>query len=134
MSDRPPTIVLLAAALEAVEGLAAVGFGVFVGWETIVGQPLDPASAIGVTVMALLGGVGMLAVARGLLGAQQRWSRAPAVLTQLFALPIAWSLFQGERYLIAIPLAIAAVVALVALLSPATTFWLEPGKPTEKSY
>ncbi|MEU8798720.1 hypothetical protein [Spirillospora sp. NPDC048819] len=122
MSKRPITV-QAAAALEAAEGLAAVGFGVFVGVETALGAAVDPASAIGVTVLALAGGLGMLACARGLLRADQ-WSRAPTVLTQLFALPVAWSLWQSDRPAIAIPMALIAVLALVTVLSPPSTAWL----------
>jgi hypothetical protein len=112
-----------AAVLEAAEGVAAIGFGAYTGVETAAGQAYDAASAIGVTVLALAGGLGMLACARGLLRADQ-WSRAPTVLTQLFALPVAWSLWQSERPLIALPMAVVAVLALITVLSPATTVWL----------
>ncbi|WP_242614079.1 hypothetical protein [Actinomadura roseirufa] len=122
MSKRPFTV-HAAAALEAAEGLAAVGFGVFTGVETAAGAAVDPVSAIGVTVLALAGGLGMLACARGLLRADQ-WSRAPTVLTQLFALPVAWSLWQSDRPAVAVPMGLAAVLALVAVLSPPSTAWL----------
>ncbi|WP_433477592.1 hypothetical protein ACQPZP_11345 [Spirillospora sp. CA-142024] len=122
MTKRPITV-QAAAALEAAEGLAAVGFGAYTGVETATGAAVDPASAIGVTVLALAGGLGMLACARGLLRAGQ-WSRAPAVLTQLFALPVAWSLWQSERPGIAIPMGVVAILALIAVLSPPSTAWL----------
>lgn len=115
MSERPLPLTI-AAAIEAIEGIAALGFGLFVGWETIVGSPVDPATAIGVTVLALLGGAGMLAVARGLL-ARLRWSRSPAVVTQLFALPVAWSLIHSEQYAFGVPLGVLGTVALALMLS-----------------
>lgn len=122
MTKRPSTV-QAAAALEGAEGLAAVGFGVYTGVETAIGAAVDPASAIGVTLLALAGGIGMLACARGLLRADQ-WSRAPTVLTQLFALPIAWSMWQSDRPGIAIPLGLVAALALIAVLSPPSTAWL----------
>ncbi|MEU8304088.1 hypothetical protein AB0C84_11040 [Actinomadura sp. NPDC048955] len=122
MTKRPFTV-QAAAALQAAEGAAAVGFGVFTGVETATGAAVDPASAIGVTVLALAGGLGMLGCARGLLRAAQ-WSRAPTVLTQLFALPIAWSLWQSDRPAIAVPLGVVAVLALITVLSPPSTAWL----------
>ncbi|MEV0665331.1 hypothetical protein ACIBI3_31115 [Actinomadura luteofluorescens] len=122
MTKRPFTV-QAAAALQAAEGAAAVGFGVFTGIETATGAAVDPASAIGVTVLALAGGLGMLGCARGLLRAAQ-WSRAPTVLTQLFALPIAWSLWQSDRPAIAVPLGVVAVLALITVLSPPSTAWL----------
>jgi hypothetical protein len=122
--ERRPFTVTAAAVLEAAEGVAALGFGVFVGWETVVGKPLDPVTAWAVTGMALLGGCCMLAVARGLLTAE-RWSRAPVVLTQLFALPVSWSLLQSEQYVYGVPLITVAVLTLVMVLSsPSTRFLL----------
>jgi hypothetical protein len=121
--SKRPFPVRAAAALEAAEGLVAVGFGVYTGVETAVGAAVDPVSAIGVTVLALAGGLGMLACARGLLRAEQ-WSRAPTVLTQLFALPIAWSLWQSDQPGIAVPLGTVAVLTLITVLSPPTTTWL----------
>ncbi|WP_245623081.1 hypothetical protein [Spirillospora albida] len=121
--SKPPKTVRAAAVLEAAEGLAAVGFGVFTGAETARGAAVDPVSAIGVTVLALAGGLGMLACARGMLRAEP-WSRAPTVLTQLFALPVAWSLWQSEQVALAVPLGLVAVLTLVAVLSPPSTAWL----------
>jgi hypothetical protein len=122
VSKRPSTV-QAAAALEGAEGLAAVGFGVYPGVETAIGAAVDPPSAIGVTVLALAGGIGMLACARGLLRADQ-WSRAPTVLTQLFALPIAWSMWQSDRPGIAVPMGLVAALALITVLSPPSTAWL----------
>ncbi|MCW2900572.1 MAG: hypothetical protein JWO67_2837 [Streptosporangiaceae bacterium] len=115
MTARPVTLTA-GAAIEALEGLAALGFGLFVSWETVVGKPVDAVSAIGVTVLALLGGGGMILVARGLWRAQ-RWSRSPAVLTQLFAVPVAISMIQGRQYTLGVPLAVFAAAALVLVLS-----------------
>ncbi|WP_198679116.1 hypothetical protein [Thermomonospora amylolytica] len=123
MSERRPLTVTAAAALEAAEGVAALGFGAFVAWETVVGEPLDPVTAWAVTGMALLGGFCMLAVARGLLTAE-RWSRAPTVLTQLFVLPVAWSLLQSDQYAYGVPLMIVAVLTLALALSGPTTRFL----------
>ncbi|WP_067490257.1 hypothetical protein [Actinomadura hibisca] len=122
-SARRPGTVYAAAALEAAEGLAALGFGLFVGVETAIGKAVDPVTAVAVTVMALVGGAAMLGVARGLLRAEQ-WSRAPVVVTQLFSLPVAWSLWQSEQPFYAVPLGIAAIGALVTVLAPPTTAWL----------
>jgi hypothetical protein len=117
---RRPLTLIISASVEAVEGVIALGLGLFVGWETIVGKPLDPASAIGVAVLALLGGLGMLAVARGLVRAE-RWGRSPAVVTQLFALFLAWNMIQSQHLWYGIPLVVGAILALVALLSGPTS-------------
>ena len=132
---RRPLTLIISAAVEAIEGVVALGFGLYVGGETIVGKPLDLASAIGVAVLALLGGLGMLAVARGLMRAE-RWGRSPAVVTQLFALFLAWNMIQSQQQWYGVPLAVGAIVALVALLSGPTTAALfdeESQEDAEKS-
>ncbi|RAY13429.1 hypothetical protein DPM19_20415 [Actinomadura craniellae] len=121
MSDESRPLSLRGAtAIEALEGAAALAFGLFVGWETITGSPVDIMSAIGVTVLALLGAAGMFAVARGLYR-MEPWSRAPAVLTQLFALPVAVSLINSDQRGYGVPLLVAAVVALILMLYGRTT-------------
>ncbi|GLW62393.1 hypothetical protein Arub01_06370 [Actinomadura rubrobrunea] len=122
MSKRPITV-HGAAALVAAEGAVATGFGLFTGYETVIGAAVDPATAIAVTVLALGAGAGMFGCARGLLRGAA-WSRSPSVLVQLFALPVAWSLWQSEQYWLAVPLGLLAVASLVLLLSPPTTAWL----------
>jgi hypothetical protein len=110
----------VAAVLEAVEGAAALAFGLFVGWETLFGEPFDPASAIGVTILACLGGAALLAVAYGLLRVR-RWSLAPAVLTQLLALYISWNLLRSDQPLYGVPLVACAIIMLILLFSRAST-------------
>ncbi len=122
MSKRPMTV-KAAAALEGLEGAVAIVGGLFTAWELLAGEAVDPATAIGVIVFALAGGAGMLACAVGLLRAAS-WSRSPAVVTQLFALPVAWALWQSEQYAFAVPLGLVAVLALVMVLSPPSTGWL----------
>ncbi|MEU6605532.1 hypothetical protein ABZ922_10780 [Streptomyces shenzhenensis] len=117
-----PRRLTLAAALAALEGAALVIGG---GWTVVrglTGAPDDRQQAItlGVTliVLALL----PLLAARGLL-LRRSWSRGPAVITQIMALPVAYSLLQADS--VAIPagivLAVVAVAALVLLINPETT-------------
>ncbi|WP_406332765.1 hypothetical protein [Streptomyces sp. NBC_00203] len=111
-----------AAALAALEGLALVAGGVYILVLGLTGAPDDRRQAVtgGVTliVLALL----PLLAARGLL-LRRGWSRGPAVITQIMALPVAYNLLQADS--IAIPagiaLAVVAVAALVLLVNPATT-------------
>jgi hypothetical protein len=115
-----------AAAIVALQGLAACGFGLYVGWESIAGHPHDRVSAFGVTALALGAGAGLIAVARGLLKAE-RWTRSPGVLAQLFAIPVSVSLIQSGQPWIGYPLIVTAVVALLMLLSKPTATALYGG-------
>ena len=117
-----PRRLTYAAALAALEGLALVVGGVWMLVEGLTGDPDDRQTAVtgGITlvVLALL----PLLAARGLL-ARRGWSRGPAVITQILALPVAYNLLQADSVAIpaGIALAVVAVAALVLLVNPATT-------------
>ncbi|MDH6516591.1 hypothetical protein M2163_006430 [Streptomyces sp. SAI-135] len=117
-----PRRLTYAAALTALEGLALVVGGVWMLVEGLAGDPDDRQSAVtgGITliVLALL----PLLAARGLL-ARRSWSRGPAVITQIMALPVAYNLLQADSVAIpaGIALAVVAVAALILLINPATT-------------
>jgi hypothetical protein len=119
VSARPHTLTA-AAGLQAAEGVAAFAFGLFVGWEALVGKPLETGGAIAVSLLALLGGAGMLAVARGL-ALVRRWGGAPALVTQLIAIFIAWNLIQSDQLGYGLPLAACALITAVLLLSRPST-------------
>ncbi|MFF1302530.1 hypothetical protein [Streptomyces sp. NPDC058307] len=117
-----PRRLTYAAALAGLEGLALVAGGVWMLVEGLTGDPDDRQSAVtgGITliVLALL----PLLAARGLLG-RRSWSRGPAIITQIMALPVAYNLLQADSVAIpaGIALAVVAVAALVLLINPATT-------------
>jgi hypothetical protein len=109
--------IVVAAALLAFEGLAGVGYAA-----VSVGQIRMSRAAVGVGVAILMAvfGVLLLLVARGvLLG--RRWSRGPAVATQLILLPIAWSFRGGATTWISGALAVLAIAVLIGLLHPRST-------------
>ncbi|MEU4350665.1 hypothetical protein [Streptomyces sp. NPDC023838] len=110
-----------AAAIAAVEGLALVGGGLFMLVMGLMGKPDQPRQAVtgGITLIVL--GIIPLAAARGLL-LRRRWSRGPALITQILALPVAWMFLHADG--VAVPVGIAttalAVAGLVLLVNPAT--------------
>ncbi|MER5729724.1 hypothetical protein ABT084_15525 [Streptomyces sp. NPDC002138] len=111
-----------AAALTALEGLALAGLGVYMLFVGIAGDPDSPRQAEtgGITLLALA--ALPLIAARGLrLG--RRWSRGPALITQLMALPVAWTLFNtgGAMMAAGVALVLTAVAVGALLLNPATT-------------
>ncbi|UXY29833.1 hypothetical protein [Streptomyces sp. HUAS TT20] len=119
---RRPRRLTYAAALAALEGAALLIGGVWMLVLGVTGDPDDRQQAVtgGVTllVLALL----PLLAARGLL-LRRGWSRGPAVITQVMALPVAYNLLQADSMAIpaGIALAAAAVASLVLLVNPATT-------------
>jgi hypothetical protein len=118
-STRPLTL-SVAAAIEALEGIAVVAVGLYVGVEAVVGNPNDLTSAVVLALMAIGAGVGIVAVSRGLWRAQ-RWGRAPALLTQIFAVIAAVSMIQSRRQAVGGLLIAVAVAGAATLLSPPST-------------
>ncbi|MBI0294220.1 hypothetical protein JBE04_06930 [Streptomyces sp. PRKS01-29] len=117
-----PARLTAAAALAAAEGVVLLGFGVYVLIMGLTGNPESPQQAemLGVTVLALA--LLPLLAARGL-WLRRRWSRGPAMITQLMALPVAWTLVQNGGALIAAgaATAVAALAVLALLINPTAT-------------
>ncbi|MEU6226039.1 hypothetical protein [Streptomyces sp. NPDC047042] len=117
-----PLRLTAAALLAALEGLALLVGGAFILVLGVTGDPDDRQQAVtgGVTliVLALL----PLLAARGLLG-RRSWSRGPAVITQIMALPVAYNLLQADSMAIpgGIVLGVVAIAALVLLVNQETT-------------
>ncbi|HEY9326756.1 MAG TPA: hypothetical protein VIS09_00720 [Streptomyces sp.] len=109
------------AGLSALEGAALVIGGVSMLVMGLLGRPDSPQQAEmgGLTVIAL--GLIPLFAARGLLR-RRSWSRGPALITQIIALPVAWTLLRSQGVLIpaGIVLAAVALTALYQLARPAT--------------
>ncbi|GHA82165.1 hypothetical protein GCM10010392_05550 [Streptomyces clavifer] len=119
--EKPGRIALVAA-LNALEGAALVIGGIYMLVMGLLGSPDSPQQAeMGGLTLLVLGLIPLFA-ARGLL-LRRSWSRGPALITQIMALPVAWTLLRAQGALIpvGIALAVVAVTALVLLLSPATT-------------
>ena len=109
------------AGLNALEGAALLAGGIYMLVMGLLGRPDSPEQAEmgGLTVIAL--GLIPLFAARGLLR-RRSWSRGPALVTQIIALPVAWTLLRSHGVLIpaGIVLAAVALTALYQLVRPAT--------------
>jgi hypothetical protein len=125
---RRPWTIVVAAVLLALEGLVGFGYAAI-----SVGQIRMSRAAVGVGVtilMAAFGGL-LLLLARGVfLG--RRWSRGPAVATQLILLPIAWSFRGGVTTWVSVALAVLAIAVLVGVLHPRSTA-VFVGPPADKT-
>ncbi|PSJ27885.1 hypothetical protein B7P34_15150 [Streptosporangium nondiastaticum] len=117
-----PARLTAAAALTGLEGLALAAAGVYLLVMGLLGKPDSPQQAEtgGITVLALA--VLPLAAARGL-WLRRRWSRGPAMATQIMALPVAWTLYVAGGAMIAAAVALFAVAVgtLVLLVNPTAT-------------
>jgi hypothetical protein len=121
-AELRPGRLTAAAALAALEGAALLAGGGAMLVLGLTGDPDDLSTGVtgGITLVALA--LLPLIAARGLL-LRRGWSRGPAVITQIIALPVAYNLLRADSVAIpaGIALAVVAVAALVLLISPATT-------------
>lgn len=99
------------------QALASVGFAVA---EATQIQGARWYVGAGTAALMVIYGAFLLLVARGLTRSR-RWSRGPAVATQLLHLPIAWSFAQGATWWVAVVLGLTSLVALVCLVLPSST-------------
>ncbi|MGK5547764.1 hypothetical protein ACSNOH_23945 [Streptomyces sp. URMC 127] len=118
-----PARLTAAAALTGLQGLALAAAGLYLLVMGLLGKPDSPQQAEtgGITVLALA--VLPLAAARGL-WLRRRWSRGPAMATQMMALPVAWTLYNsggGAMIAAAVALFVVSVGTLVLLVNPTAT-------------
>ncbi len=114
MSLRSP--VARAAVVVAVEGLALCVLGLVYGVAGVLRDPFDRTATLLEAGLAVLAGVLLLLVARGL-GEQRGWARSPAVVVQLLALPVGVGLVQGRIWVAAVPVLLLAVSVLYLLMT-----------------
>ncbi len=106
-----------AALLVGLEGSLLLLLGSGYAVAGLVGDPFDRAATLLEAGFAVLAGVLVLLVARGL-GRRRGWSRAPAVVLQLLALPVGVGLVQGRVWYAAVPVLALAVLVLYQLATP----------------
>jgi hypothetical protein len=112
-----PISILLAALVEAIQSVAVLVASVFAGISAIQGKSYQNSSGIALTVIGIGTAVLLALVALGL-GRVRRWSRTPALLTQLFTGIIGIYLIQGHRSWLGVPAVAFAAAGFVLLLVP----------------
>ena len=124
---RHPRPLVIAAIAQALQAVLLVGLGVATLVLGLVDDSDDLLNAVLVGVLALAGGVGLLAVARALLGAQG-WARSPSLVWQLIMIPVGFTTLDDLPG-VAYPLLASAAVVLAGLFAPTTTAVLEDLDP-----
>jgi len=112
-----PLSLLGAAGVQAADAAIVCAASVLAGVDTAAGQSYQLASGIALTVIGL-GTAAMLAVIAAGLARARRWSRTPALLTQLFVGIVGIYLVQGHRYGWGVPALVLAVAGFAAVLAP----------------
>jgi len=116
MPQSPPTL-RAAAVVQAAESVLVLVATVLAGVDAARGQSYHVSSGIALTVIGVAAAAALALVAAGLARAR-RWSRTPALLTQLFAGIVGIYLLQGHRFDWGLLLMVLAVLGFAALLSP----------------
>jgi hypothetical protein len=94
---------------------------------TANGHSYQRASGVAITLIGIATAIGLALVARAVRSGR-RWSRTPAVLTQVFTGVVAIYLIQSGRLDLGVPAILLAIGGLVALLTPASIDVLTPGR------
>ena len=116
MPHSPPTL-RVAAVVQAAESVLVLVATVLAGVDAASGQSYHVSSGIALTVIGVAAVAALGVVAAGLARAR-RWSRTPALLTQLFAGIVGIYLLQGHRLDWGLTLVVLAALGFAALLSP----------------
>jgi hypothetical protein len=117
----------VAAVIQAAESVLVLVATVLAGVDAASGRSYHANSGIALTVIGLAAVAGLGLVAAGLARAR-RWSRTPALLTQLFAGIVGIYLLQGHRLDWGLALVVLAVLGFAALLSPPSLRALTSGE------
>jgi hypothetical protein len=137
MGHSPATL-RAAAVVQAAEAVLVLAATVLAGIDTAAGRSYRVGSGIALTAIGVACVAGLALVAAGLARAR-RWSRTPALLTQLFLGIVGISLLQGQRFDWGVLSVVLAVAGLAALLAPPSLRALvsreqtrpEPGQPKQ---
>jgi uncharacterized RDD family membrane protein YckC len=124
---RPATITA-ALVIEALEAVMVAVAAVLAGIDTGRGQSYQLSSGIAITVLGLVTAALLGLVAFGLRH-PRRWTRTPALLTQLFTGIVGIYLLQGGRYDWGSAAIVLALAGFAALLAPPSTRALTVGLP-----
>ena len=128
-----PASLRAAAVVQAAESAMVLVAAVFAGVGTAAGQSYQVGSGIALTVIGVASAAALAVVAAGLARAR-RWSRTPALLTQLFVGIVGIYLLQGQRLDWGVPSVVLAVAGFAALLAPPSLRALSgpPGRERER--
>jgi peptidoglycan/LPS O-acetylase OafA/YrhL len=103
----------LASSLAILEGLIVAGLGLFLVLNSFFSDVEEPSAWLAEITFAALGSIGLIVAGMGL-KRRKNWGRAPVVIANLIALPVAYYLWTSNQMVIAILLGSIALPALVS--------------------
>jgi hypothetical protein len=134
-----PAVLRAAAAVQAAEAVMVLVASVLAGLDAAAGRSYHNNSGIALTAIGVGSAAALAAVAAGLARAR-RWSRTPALLTQLFVGIVGIYLLQSDRLDWGVTSVVLAVAGFATVLAPPSLRALagpreappEPDRPASK--
>ena len=112
-NSSPDWIYRLASSLAILEGLIVAGLGLFLVFNSFFSDVEEPSAWLAEIAFAALGSIGLIVAGMGL-KRKKNWGRAPVVIANLIALPVAYYLWTSDQKVIALLLGAIALPALVS--------------------
>ena len=112
-NSSPDWLYRLASTLAILEGLIVAGLGLFLVFNSFFSDVEEPSAWLAEIAFAALGSIGLIVAGMGL-KRRKNWGRAPVVIANLIALPVAYYLWTSDQMVIAILLGAIALPALVS--------------------
>ena len=112
-NSSPDWIYRLASSLAILEGLIVAGLGLFLVLNSFFSDVEEPSAWLAEIAFAALGSIGLIVAGMGL-KRRKNWGRAPVVIANLIALPVAYYLWTSDQKVVALLLGAIALPALVS--------------------
>ena len=112
-NSSPDWLYRLASTLAILEGLIVAGLGLFLVFNSFFSDVEEPSAWLAEIAFAALGSIGLIVAGMGL-KRRKNWGRAPVVIANLIALPVAYYLWTSNQMIIALLLGAIALPALVS--------------------
>ena len=111
--QSPQWVYRLASSLALLEGLIIAGLALFLIVNSFISEVEAPSAWLAEIGFAILGSLGLIIASRGLRN-RKNWGRAPVVLANLIAIPVAYYLITSDRIVVGVLLGLIAIPALLA--------------------
>jgi hypothetical protein len=125
-----PAVLRAAAAIQAAEAVMVLVASVLAGIDAATGRSYHNNSGIALTAIGVGSAAALAAIAAGLARAR-RWSRTPALLTQLFVGIVGIYLLQGHRLDWGLTSVVLAVAGFATVLAPPSLRALSGARPEQ---
>jgi len=125
--QSPPTV-RAAAAVQAAEAAVVCAASALSAADAAAGLSYQTGSGIALTLIGF-GTAALLGLVAAGLARARRWSRTPALLTQLFTGIVGIYLVEGHQYAWGVPVLVLAAGGFITLLVPPSLRALTGGRP-----